>query len=77
MNCRSCGSTKISKILNLGNQPWGNDFLSKNNIGKEKKYPLVLVFCNTCKMVQLNFTVKKEIMFKNHTYLSGVTDSLY
>ena len=77
MNCRSCGSTKISKILNLGNQPWGNDFLSKNNIGKEKKYPLALVFCNTCKMVQLNFTVKKEIMFKNHTYLSGVTDSLY
>ena len=39
MNCRSCGSTKISKILNLGNQPWGNDFLSKNNLGKEKNIP--------------------------------------
>ena len=77
MFCRACKSTSIAKIIDLGNQPWGNDFLKKNQIGKEKKYPLVLVFCRTCKIVQLNFTVKKEVMFKNHTYLSGVTDSLY
>ena len=76
MLCRICSSKNLSKILDLGNQPWGNDFLKKKQIGKEKFYPLILVYCNNCLTVQLNHTVKKEIMFSNHTYLSGITKSL-
>ncbi|EMH80495.1 C-methyltransferase family protein [alpha proteobacterium HIMB114] len=74
--CRVCNSKKLKKILNFGDQPWCNDFLRKKDLGKEKKYPLNLIFCDFCKTPQLNFTVKKEIMFSNHTYLSGITDTL-
>ena len=35
-----------------------------------------VVYCQSCQTAQLDFTVKKEIMFGDHTYLSGVTRSL-
>ena len=76
MKCRVCFSKKLSKILDLGMQPWCNDFLRKKQLGLEKFYPLVLMYCNNCSIVQLNYTVKKEIMFSNHTYLSGITKTL-
>ena len=76
MKCRVCFSKKLSKILDLGMQPWCNDFLRKKQLGLEKFYPLVLMYCNNCSIVQLNYTVKKEIMFSNHTYLSGITKPL-
>ncbi len=76
MKCRICNSNKLEEVLNLGKQPWCNNFLKKKEIGKEKKYPLVLVYCKACSLVQLNYTVKKEIMFGDHTYLSGITNTL-
>ena len=45
MNCRICNSTKLSLVFDLGLQPWGNNFLMKEQIGKEKFYPLELLFC--------------------------------
>ena len=76
MNCRTCGSKSLVDFLDLGLQPWCNNFLKKKDLGKEKKYPLVVCFCKDCQIIQLNFTVKKEIMFSDHTYLSGTTKSL-
>lgn len=76
MKCRVCFSEKLSPVIDLGMQPWGNHFLKANEVGKEPLYPLRLIFCNECSTSQLDFTVKKEIMFTNHTYLSGITKSL-
>jgi len=76
MQCRSCGSDKIIPILNLGKTPWCNDFLTGENIGKEQFYPLELVYCEECTLSQLNYTVPKETMFTNHTYVSGTTKTL-
>ena len=53
-----------------------NHFLTKDEIGKEPFYPLRVAFCNNCSLTQLDYTVKKEIMFSDHTYLSGVTSTL-
>ena len=64
MKCRVCSKKKFKQIIDLGNQPWGNDFLKKKMVGKEKLYPLKLLYCVNCQLVQLNYTVKKEIMFK-------------
>jgi len=74
--CRSCGSNSLKLILDLGNQPWCNDFLTEDRIGKENKYPLRLNHCEHCGLLQLDHTVPKEIMFADHCYLSGVTQTL-
>ena len=74
--CRSCGSTSVESVLDLGCQPWCNDFLTEEEVGKEKTYPLHLICCQKCELLQLDYTVPKEVMFSDHCYLSGVTKTL-
>ncbi|MDR3623864.1 MAG: class I SAM-dependent methyltransferase [Chlamydiales bacterium] len=76
MLCRVCDANHFSLAVDLKDQPWGNHFLSKEEVGKEPYYPLRVIYCHKCKTAQLDFTVKKEVMFTDHTYLSGVTRSL-
>ena len=74
--CRVCDSDKLEPVIDLGDQPWCNHFLSKNELGNEPFYPLQVLYCLDCATVQLSFTVPKETMFGDHTYLSGITKSL-
>lgn len=74
--CRVCDSTNLQLAINLGFQPWGNNFLKKEDVGKEPFYPLRVVFCMDCRTPQLDYTVPKETMFAEHTYLSGITKTL-
>ena len=74
--CMGCYSEKLVDIIDFGKQPWCNDFLAKENLGKEKFYPLELVCCEECELLQLNYTVPKEVMFFDHQYLSSMTSTL-
>lgn len=76
MHCRVCDSTILQLAIDLGNQPWGNHFLREDEVGREPFYPLKVVYCHDCGTAQLDYTVPKETMFADHTYLSGVTKSL-
>jgi SAM-dependent methyltransferase len=76
MKCRVCDGVNLELVIDLGDQPWCNHFLKESEIGSEDFYPLKVVYCLDCSTAQLGFTVKKEIMFGDHTYLSGVTKSL-
>jgi len=76
MICRICDSPHLDLAIDLGIQPWCNDFLTSNRVGHEEFYPLRLMHCRTCRGVQLDYTVPKEVMFADHTYLSGITQSL-
>lgn len=76
MICRVCDSKSLEPVVDLGEQPWCNHFLTAAEVGHEPKYPLRLVYCMDCTTAQLDYTVKKEIMFGDHTYLSGITTSL-
>lgn len=74
--CRVCDSKNLQLAIDLGFQPWCNNFLKKEEIGTEAFYPLRVVFCMDCRTPQLDYTVPKEIMFGEHTYLSGITRTL-
>lgn len=74
--CRICDGRVLELVLDLGFQPWCNHFLQAEERGKEPRYPLRLVYCHGCGASQLDFTVAKETMFSDHTYLSGTTRSL-
>lgn len=74
--CRVCDSALLTLAFDLGFQPWGNHFLKEEEVGKEPLYPLRVVFCAECRTPQLDYTVPKEVMFADHTYLSGTTQSL-
>ncbi len=76
MKCRVCDSRHLVPVLDLGSQPWANHFLRPEEVGKEPFYPLRVLLCLDCGTSQLDYTVKKEVMFADHTYLSGVTRTL-
>lgn len=76
MKCRVCASRNLELALDLGHQPWANNFLTKDQVGKEAFYPLRVMHCHDCKTAQLDYTVPKETMFGNHTYCSGTTRTL-
>ena len=74
--CRICGGTDLALAVDLGEQPWCNHFLRPEEVGTEPLYPLRVVYCASCCAAQLDYTVPKEVMFSDHTYLSGTTRSL-
>lgn len=76
MKCRVCDGSDLALVLDLGDQPWGNHFLKAEQVGREPSYPLRLVFCRNCRTAQLDYTVPKETMFFDHTYVSGTTNTL-
>ena len=76
MICRVCDSTHLTPAVDLGRQPWANHFLRPSEVGTEPFYPLSVVLCEQCKTAQLDYTVPKETMFVDHTYLSGTTKTL-
>lgn len=75
-SCRVCDSGNLELFFDLGFQPWCGNFLKKEEVGKEPFYPLRVLFCHNCSTPQLDYTVPKEVMFGEHTYLSNITKTL-
>jgi len=75
--CRSCGNDKLIQIISLGNTPLANSLLSKEELNlDEKKYPLDLVFCTNCSLVQITETVDPSLLFRDYLYFSSFSDTM-
>lgn len=75
-DCRLCGSRKLTLFLDLGKTPLAGHFPTKEEVGKEKFYPLEVFFCKNCTSVQVLETIPPEILFKDYRYLSSVSKTL-
>jgi hypothetical protein len=42
----------------------------------EPRYPLKVVFCSQCSLVQLTETVSPEVLFRDYVYFSSVSDTV-
>ena len=77
--CQICNSKNINEILNLGSSGLCDSLLTKKDLLKknEKSYPLKLVRCVNCQLLQLNYIVNnKKVFHKNYPYKSGITKKL-
>lgn len=73
-NCRACDSIKLTEFLDLGEQ-YLSDFRKDDK--KPPKYPLLAVFCEDCKLVQLKHTVPQYEMYHDrYGFKSGISDSI-
>lgn len=76
-SCRSCGNTDVKEILSLGKTPLANALLTKDQLSEsEETYPLDLVFCPRCTLVQITETVPPEKLFRSYFYFSSVSDTI-
>ncbi len=73
-HCCLCGSNQIKEIINLGKSGLANNLeISKQDALKSKEYKLNLLICKDCNHVQLGEEVQPEILFKNYSYETGVS----
>lgn len=74
--CRLCGSKNLKKVIDFGHMPLAGGFIKKEEINKEKKYPLRVFICKDCALVQLIDVVSPKILFKDYRYTSSTTRTL-
>jgi ribosomal protein L40E len=56
--CRSCGGAQLAPIVSLGEMPLANSYLKPADLTEpEARYPLDLVRCRQCQLVQITCTV--------------------
>jgi hypothetical protein len=75
--CRSCGSAAVDSVLSLGRTPLANALMSAEQLLElEESYPLELVFCPACSLVQITETVSPEKLFREYLYFSSFSDTM-
>ncbi len=77
LGCRGCGQPDLHTVLALGNMPLANALRGADQLGvPERTYPLEVVFCPKCTLLQLTETVDPEILFREYVYLSSFSDTM-
>jgi len=72
LDCRSCGSDKLKRVVSLGYQPLANNLLN-NSSDKDELYPLEMNYCPNCHNCQLSVVIDPKKMFSNYLYLSSTS----
>jgi hypothetical protein len=69
--CGICGSGALVLILDMGMQPLAERY------GSHERYPLALLECQDCTLIQLSHIVDRAELFPaDHPYTSGTTAAL-
>lgn len=77
ITCRSCHAGPLEPILSLGHTPLANALVSADRLdAQEPRYPLDLVFCPACSLVQITETVPPEVLFTDYPYFSSFSDTM-
>ncbi|MEA1928283.1 MAG: class I SAM-dependent methyltransferase [Candidatus Auribacterota bacterium] len=75
--CRLCGEPNLEPILSFGSVPLANSLLTADQLDQpEPRYPLDLVFCPSCTLVQITYTVPPEELFRHYLYFSSFSDTV-
>jgi SAM-dependent methyltransferase len=77
-SCRSCGSSRLTVILDLGRHPVSNALLTKAELDlPEQRYPLQMVLCEDCSLLQVSETVPAEVLYRqDYPYFSSSSPAL-
>lgn len=77
MNCRHCGEALRTPFLDLGSAPPSNAYLQPAKLqAPETWYPLRLMVCDTCWLVQTEDYAGREALFtEDYAYFSSFSDS--
>ncbi|BFM08718.1 class I SAM-dependent methyltransferase [Halioxenophilus aromaticivorans] len=77
-SCRSCASSKLTQILDLGVTPLADALVKPENLDKpEGTYPLSVVYCEQCTLIQIRETVPPDVLFcQDYPYYSSFSEAL-
>jgi len=73
--CQGCGSHSLIEILKYGDMPLVNNMRSSGVMNKDDLYPMTLVYCNQCSLVQIKEIVDPALLFKHYLYFTSNSPS--
>jgi len=75
--CRACGGQRVPLVISLGKTPLANALLNADQLeAREATYPLDLVYCEDCTLVQITETVPPPQLFSEYAYFSSFSDTM-
>ncbi len=75
--CCICDSKDLKLALDMGKTPLANNLANNYNESiNQKEYDLCLMICNSCKHVQLNTEIDKELLFSKYSYKTGISSTM-
>lgn len=76
--CRGCGGQDLVPVIDLGRMPLADALLGDDQqIESEQRYPLTVVFCDGCTLVQILETVPPDVLYPDdYPYYSSFSDAL-
>src|SRR3989344_9463364 len=76
--CQICRKAGLIELLNLGHQPIVQEYVSSGELKQQETvYPLALVRCRACGLLQLDYIVEpKKVFHQEYPYRTGLTNML-
>jgi len=76
--CRLCNHTSLDPVLSLGHTPLADALVEPGQLPlPELRFPLEVVFCPNCSLMQLAQNVSPEVLFcRKYPYYSSFSDAL-
>lgn len=75
--CRICGTRLPAPFLDLGRMPLANAFLrSPQEFAGESAYSLAVAGCVECGLVQLDYVVPAEQLYRRYIYVSSTAEAV-
>lgn len=73
-HCRICGGRDLLRVLDLGETPLANAFVDPaHQDGPEPYFPLQVLRCAGCGLVQLSIVVRPEVLFSHYLYATSAS----
>lgn len=74
--CRICGRRDLSQVLDLGVQPLANNLPPLSGAVEPLRFPLTLMHCRACGLLQLRESVAPDLLFSEYLYFSSFSGAL-
>jgi hypothetical protein len=73
-DCRLCGSTALSLVLQLEPTPLANALVPRSQLGEPQPvFPLDVFLCDDCKHLQLLDVIDRRVLYEHYVYVSGTS----
>ena len=70
--CACCGNKKFNTVFDFGEIPLAGSFPLEKDRHNINTYPLSIIMCPDCKLVQTDTLIEPKVLFKDYRYISSI-----
>lgn len=71
-SCASCGGSDLATVMDYGPTTLAGFFPLTPHVPDDRRFPMALMHCRDCHLMQINGIIDPDVLFKDYRYLSSV-----